>query len=56
MLIAHASHAEAGVWVINEKGLIANVGHLPVDSHEFAETAAAILASWGRRRSNWLTR
>lgn len=47
MLLAHGWHAMAGQWVINEKGLIASVGRLPVDTRNFSSTAAALLGSLG---------
>lgn len=45
MLCAHAWHAVAGVWVTNEKGVVPDTAGLPVDTHGFAERAAAALAS-----------
>lgn len=41
---AHAWHAEAGVWATTEKGLVPGVAALPIDTHGFADAAAAALA------------
>jgi len=48
MLVAHAWHAAAGEWAINEKGLVLNVATLDIDSHGFSEFATNALASVGR--------
>lgn len=42
---AHAWHAEAGVWVTNEKGLIPAVAALELDTGDFAAHAQAALSS-----------
>lgn len=47
MLLGHGWHAVSGQWVINEKGLLPNVGRLPVDTGDFSSTAAALLGSLG---------
>ncbi|NLP84557.1 nucleotidyltransferase domain-containing protein [Microbacterium sp. CFH 90308] len=48
MFIAHAWHAAAGEWVVNEKGLVPGVARLHVDSRGFSESAADVLADLGR--------
>lgn len=45
LLCAHAWHAVAGVWALNEKGLIPDTDGLPIDTDGFAERATAALAS-----------
>lgn len=47
MFLAHGWHAMAGQWVTNEKGLIPNVDRLPLETHNFSTTAAALLGSLG---------
>ena len=47
MLVAHAWHAVAGEWAINEKGLVLNVDTLDIDSHGFSDYATNALASLG---------
>lgn len=47
MLCAHAWHARAGVWVLNEKGVVPDTSRLPVDTHGFAQRAAAAIADLG---------
>jgi len=47
MVIAHAWHAVAGVWVTNEKGLIPNVARLALDSRGFSSGAASVLGALG---------
>jgi hypothetical protein len=46
-LCAHALHAHAGRWAVNEKGLIAAAGRLPGGPAGFAERAQALLAAVG---------
>ncbi|WP_220040273.1 nucleotidyltransferase domain-containing protein [Nonomuraea aridisoli] len=43
----HALHAADGVWLINEKGMIASAGRLPSAPDRFAERAQALLAAIG---------
>jgi hypothetical protein len=47
-LCAHALHAHAGQWLINEKGAIHAAGNLPATPTNFAERAHHILARIGR--------
>lgn len=47
-LCAHALHAKAGRWVINEKGLVAAAGRLTTAPPHFSERAHGILATLGR--------
>ncbi|MGC5221431.1 nucleotidyltransferase family protein [Micromonospora sp. DT81.3] len=47
MIIAHAWHALAGRWVLNEKGLVPGVSGLPIDTRGFAEAAASVLSTLG---------
>lgn len=47
MWCAHAWHAEAGVWVTNEKGVVPQVARLPLDTRDFAERARVALAALG---------
>lgn len=47
MLVAHAWHAAAGAWVVNEKGLVPGVERLPLDSGGFATHVAEALATLG---------
>lgn len=46
-LCAHAVHARAGRWVINEKGLVEATGRLPESPPDFATRANAILGRLG---------
>ena len=48
ILVAHAWHAAAGEWAINEKGLVPNVATLEIDTHGFSEYATNALATVGR--------
>ena len=43
-IMAHALHARAGRWVINEKGLVASAARLPGAPPDFAARAAALCA------------
>ncbi|MDF2508387.1 MAG: hypothetical protein K0Q52_2246 [Microbacterium sp.] len=47
MLTAHAWHASAGNWVTNEKGLVPNVAHVPIDTRGFSAAAAEALGNLG---------
>jgi hypothetical protein len=47
MLIAHAWHADAGVWVTNEKALVPGVARLSLDTGAFTDTALAVLGALG---------
>jgi predicted nucleotidyltransferase len=47
MLVAHAWHAEAGVWVTNEKALVPGVARLSLDTGGFAPAALATLGALG---------
>jgi len=51
MWCAHAWHAEAGVWVTNEKGLVPGVAGLPIDTGGFAERARSALVMLGAEPS-----
>jgi len=51
MWCAHAWHAEAGVWVTNEKGLVPDVARLPIDTGGFAERARTALVMLGAEAS-----
>ena len=46
-LCAHAIHARAGRWLINEKGAVAAAGRLPTAPERFAPRAAAVLGDLG---------
>ena len=46
-LCAHAVHARAGRWVINEKGLVDAAGQLPESPPDFASRAHTILGRLG---------
>jgi hypothetical protein len=46
-LCAHAIHARAGRWLINEKGAVAAAGRLPTAPEGFASRAAALLGELG---------
>lgn len=47
MWCAHAWHAEAGVWVTNEKGIVPEVARLPLDTQDFSARATTSLAGLG---------
>ncbi|WP_199538968.1 nucleotidyltransferase family protein [Desertihabitans brevis] len=47
-LCAHAVHARAGSWVVNEKGLVDSAGRLPGAPAAFAERAHRLLGELGR--------
>lgn len=47
ILCAHAWHAHAGVWALNEKGLVPDTRHLPVATGIFADEAQDVLAHLG---------
>ncbi|ABS03473.1 nucleotidyltransferase family protein [Kineococcus radiotolerans] len=47
MLCAHALHARAGRWVVNEKGLVAATGRLPGAPEAFGEEVDSIFAAVG---------
>ncbi|TQS45037.1 DUF4037 domain-containing protein [Cryptosporangium phraense] len=47
-LCAHALHAYAGAWLINEKGAVDAAAALPVAPLDFAEVAHGVLAGLGR--------
>ncbi|MCI2238010.1 GNAT family N-acetyltransferase [Paenibacillus sp. TRM 82003] len=47
LLCAHALHAHAGRWVVNEKGAVAAAGRLPGAPERFAERVDAALTSLG---------
>ncbi|MEV0387333.1 nucleotidyltransferase domain-containing protein [Nonomuraea sp. NPDC050643] len=44
----HALHAADGVWLINEKGMVASAGRLPSAPAGFGERAQGLLAAVGR--------
>ena len=46
-LCAHAVHARAGRWVVNEKGLVDQAGRLPSAPEGFAERAHGVFALLG---------
>lgn len=46
-LCAHALHAQAGRWVITEKGLVAETAALPTAPPRFAERSRALLGRLG---------
>lgn len=48
MLVAHAWHAVAGVWVTNEKGLVPQVDRLAIDSRGFSGVVAEAFDAMGR--------
>ena len=50
-LCAHALHAHAGRWALNEKGLVTAAGRLPGAPAAFAERAHALLAGVGASAS-----
>jgi hypothetical protein len=47
VLCAHAVHARAGRWLVNEKGAVAAAGRLPTAPEGFARRAAAVLGTLG---------
>ncbi|WP_432548301.1 nucleotidyltransferase family protein [Kineococcus sp. SYSU DK004] len=47
LLCAHALHADAGRWVVNEKGAVAAAGRLPGAPDGFRERADAVFAPAG---------
>lgn len=47
MVCAHAWHAAAGVWVLNEKDLVPAVGRLPLDAGPFVDLVNGALSSLG---------
>ncbi|SER20573.1 nucleotidyltransferase domain-containing protein [Microlunatus flavus] len=47
-LCAHAVHARAGRWVVNEKGLVDQAGRLATAPERFAERAHGVFALVGR--------
>ena len=46
-LCAHALHAHAGRWLVNEKGAVASAGRLPAAPEDFASRATGVLAHLG---------
>jgi len=44
---AHALHGRAGRWVVNEKGLVASAGRLPLAPNNFAGRAHSVLGGLG---------
>lgn len=55
LLVAHAWHAAAREWAINEKGLALNVANLDIDSRGFTDIAAGALAHIGRQPAELAT-
>jgi predicted nucleotidyltransferase len=53
-IMAHALHARAGSWVVNEKGLVAAAGALPDAPSGFTERAHAACAGHGARPEDLL--
>jgi hypothetical protein len=47
MICAHAWHAAAGSWVVNEKDLVPAVARLPLDTGEFVELINEALSTLG---------
>lgn len=47
MLCAHALHARAGKWLINEKGAVRSAGALEIGPPDFAGRAGALLGDLG---------
>ena len=47
LLCAHALHASAGRWLVNEKGAVAAAGRLPVAPAGFTSRAQGLLAGLG---------
>jgi predicted nucleotidyltransferase len=48
-IMAHALHARAGSWVVNEKGLVPGAGALPQAPADFTDRAHAACAGRGAR-------
>ncbi|MFG3101184.1 nucleotidyltransferase domain-containing protein [Streptomyces sp. NPDC048182] len=46
-LLVHALHAEAGCWVLNEKGAVEAAGRLPTAPRDFAARAHALFGALG---------
>jgi hypothetical protein len=46
-LCAHAVHAAAGAWLVNEKGAVEAAGRLPTAPPDFAARAHHLLAAPG---------
>ena len=46
-LCAHAIHARAGRWLINEKGAVPAAGRLPTAPAGFADRVGALLSALG---------
>ncbi|UGQ12665.1 nucleotidyltransferase domain-containing protein [Yinghuangia sp. ASG 101] len=46
-LLVQARHADAGVWVFNEKGAVAGVDELPTANDDFAARAHSLFAALG---------
>ena len=53
-IMAHAVHARAGSWVVNEKGLVPEAGALPGAPADFAIRAHAACAGRGARPADLL--
>jgi hypothetical protein len=47
LLCAHALHARAGRWLINEKGAVASAGQLPISPPSFSHRAQHVLGQVG---------
>lgn len=47
MVCAHAWHAAAGVWVLNEKDVVPGVARLDLDTGTFTRDVSAVLAALG---------
>ncbi|WP_203137269.1 nucleotidyltransferase domain-containing protein [Microbacterium sp. JZ31] len=47
LLVAHAWHADAGAWVLNEKGLVPGAVRLGATARRFVDVATAVLARPG---------
>lgn len=50
MILTHAWHARAGVWVLNEKGLVPGVASLNLDTGGFATAVDASMSALGEGR------
>jgi predicted nucleotidyltransferase len=46
-ICCHALHGRAGRWTVNEKGLVASAGRLPIAPPGFAEHAHAVVSDLG---------
>ncbi len=46
-LCAHAVHAQAGRWLVNEKGAVASAGRLPTAPADFTRLAHGVLTHLG---------